>query len=223
MQPAARGLAYHSPLRHPNERHACKPGSAKHRSASKALVWKEVPTPAPGPGEVRIAIRAASLNFPDLLIVQGKYQVKPPLPFVPGSEFSGVVEAVGEGVTQPEGRRCGGRDRLHRRLCHAMPCVDAGKRAAAAAGLCARGRRGLRADLRHLAPRADRPRRAARPARPCWCSAPPAASAPRRSRSPRRRAPRHRRRIQRREVRLLPRARRRRDDQLRARRTCATR
>ncbi|KAI1692644.1 alcohol dehydrogenase groES-like domain-containing protein [Ditylenchus destructor] len=45
------------------------------------------------------AIKAASLNFPDLLIVQNKYQMKPPLPFVPGTEFAGVVEAVGEGVT----------------------------------------------------------------------------------------------------------------------------
>ena len=62
------------------------------------LRWVEQPTPAPGPGEVLIRIQAASLNFPDLLIVQGKYQMKPPLPFVPGSEFAGVIEAVGEGV-----------------------------------------------------------------------------------------------------------------------------
>jgi NADPH2:quinone reductase len=48
---------------------------------------------------VRLAVKAASLNFPDLLIVQNKYQFKPPLPFVPGSEFAGVIEAVGEGVT----------------------------------------------------------------------------------------------------------------------------
>src|SRR5256885_13754006 len=65
-----------------------------------ALAWKEVPTPEPKPGEVRVAIRAASLNFPDLLIVQNKYQIKPPLPFVPGSEYSGIVEAVGDGVSQ---------------------------------------------------------------------------------------------------------------------------
>ncbi|MFN3415990.1 MAG: NADPH:quinone oxidoreductase family protein [Caldimonas sp.] len=65
----------------------------------QALTWKEVPTPEPKKGEVRVAIRAASLNFPDLLIVQNKYQMKPPVPFVPGSEFSGVVDAVGEGVT----------------------------------------------------------------------------------------------------------------------------
>ena len=63
------------------------------------LVFKDTPTPEPGPGEARIAIRAASLNFPDILIVQGKYQIKPALPFVPGAEFSGIVEALGEGVT----------------------------------------------------------------------------------------------------------------------------
>jgi len=65
----------------------------------EALAWTEQPTPAPGPGQVLIAIKAASLNFPDLLIVQNKYQIKPPLPFVPGSEYAGTIEAVGEGVT----------------------------------------------------------------------------------------------------------------------------
>ena len=64
----------------------------------EALSWKEIPTPEPKPGEALIAIKAASLNFPDLLIVQNKYQFKPALPFVPGSELSGVVQAVGEGV-----------------------------------------------------------------------------------------------------------------------------
>jgi NADPH:quinone reductase len=63
-----------------------------------ALNWKELPTPQPQAGEVLIEIKAASLNFPDLLIVQNKYQMKPPLPFVPGSEYAGVVQAVGEGV-----------------------------------------------------------------------------------------------------------------------------
>jgi len=65
----------------------------------QALSWQELPTPEPQAGEVRVAIRSASLNFPDLLIVQNKYQMKPPLPFVPGSEFAGVVDAVGAGVT----------------------------------------------------------------------------------------------------------------------------
>jgi len=64
-----------------------------------AMRWRELQTPQPKAGEVLIAIRAASLNFPDLLIVEGKYQFKPPLPFVPGGEFSGIVEAVGAGVT----------------------------------------------------------------------------------------------------------------------------
>jgi len=64
----------------------------------EALTWKELPTPVPKAGEVLIRIQAASLNFPDLLIVQNKYQMKPALPFVPGSEYAGVVEAVGDGV-----------------------------------------------------------------------------------------------------------------------------
>ncbi|MCF8168786.1 MAG: NADPH:quinone oxidoreductase family protein [Rhodoferax sp.] len=64
----------------------------------ESLIWKELPTPQPKEGEVLIAIKAASLNFPDLLIVQNKYQMKPPLPFVPGSEYAGVIEAVGDGV-----------------------------------------------------------------------------------------------------------------------------
>jgi NADPH:quinone reductase len=63
------------------------------------LVWRELPTPEPAADEVRVAIHAASINFPDLLTVEGKYQVRPPLPFVPGSEFSGRVDAVGAGVT----------------------------------------------------------------------------------------------------------------------------
>jgi NADPH2:quinone reductase len=65
----------------------------------EALNWKEIPTPSPQKGQVLVRIEAASLNFPDLLIVQNKYQMKPDLPFVPGSEYAGVIEAVGEGVT----------------------------------------------------------------------------------------------------------------------------
>ncbi len=65
----------------------------------EALAWTELPTPTPKAGEVLVEIRAASLNFPDLLMVQNKYQIKPPLPFVPGAEWAGVVQAVGDGVT----------------------------------------------------------------------------------------------------------------------------
>jgi len=63
-----------------------------------ALRWTEMPAPEPQAGQLRIAVKAASLNFPDLLIIQNKYQMKPPLPFVPGTEFAGIVEAVGDGV-----------------------------------------------------------------------------------------------------------------------------
>ena len=62
-------------------------------------VLKEIPDPAPGPGEVRIAVRAAAVNFPDLLQTRGEYQHKPALPFIPGLEIAGEVEALGEGVT----------------------------------------------------------------------------------------------------------------------------
>lgn len=60
---------------------------------------EDVPSPEPGPGKVLIDVKAASINFPDALIVQGLYQFKPALPFSPGSELSGVVAAVGSGVT----------------------------------------------------------------------------------------------------------------------------
>lgn len=58
------------------------------------------PTPEPGPDEVRVDVRACALNFPDVLLCQGKYQVRPDLPFTPGIEVSGVVSAVGERVTR---------------------------------------------------------------------------------------------------------------------------
>ncbi|HEY3797855.1 MAG TPA: NADPH:quinone oxidoreductase family protein [Caulobacteraceae bacterium] len=61
-------------------------------------VLKEIPTPDPKAGEVLFEVRAASVNFPDLLQTRGEYQHKPPLPFIPGLEMSGVVAKVGEGV-----------------------------------------------------------------------------------------------------------------------------
>src|ERR1700678_3949898 len=62
------------------------------------LTLEDVPDPQPGRGEVRIRVRAVGVNFPDLLIIQDLYQIKPPRPFTPGGEIAGVVEAVGEGV-----------------------------------------------------------------------------------------------------------------------------
>ncbi|MDE2371322.1 MAG: NADPH:quinone oxidoreductase family protein [Burkholderiales bacterium] len=67
-------------------------------AGADALRWQALPLPEPGAGELRVAIHAASVNFPDLLVVEGKYQVKPALPFVPGAEFAGRVDAVGPGV-----------------------------------------------------------------------------------------------------------------------------
>jgi NADPH2:quinone reductase len=65
----------------------------------ESLTIEELPPLSPGPGQVVIDVKAASLNFPDLLIIQNQYQFKPPLPFTPGSEVAGVVKAVGQGVT----------------------------------------------------------------------------------------------------------------------------
>lgn len=59
---------------------------------------REVSTPQPGPGEVLVRVRAASVNFPDLLMTRGEYQLKPPLPFTPGLDISGEAAALGEGV-----------------------------------------------------------------------------------------------------------------------------
>jgi len=64
----------------------------------ESLTVEALPSPAPGPGEVVVRVKAASLNFPDVLIIQDKYQLKPPLPFSPGSELAGVVKEVGAGV-----------------------------------------------------------------------------------------------------------------------------
>jgi len=63
-----------------------------------SLVVEELPSPKAGAGEVVVAVKAASVNFPDVLIIQNKYQFKPPLPFSPGSEFAGVVKEVGAEV-----------------------------------------------------------------------------------------------------------------------------
>jgi NADPH2:quinone reductase len=62
------------------------------------LAVEEIDSPRPGPGQVLVDVKASSLNFPDALMVQGLYQVKPPLPFSPGHEIAGLVSKLGEGV-----------------------------------------------------------------------------------------------------------------------------
>ena len=63
------------------------------------LEYRDVPSMTAGEGEVVVSVKAASVNFPDVLIIENKYQFKPPLPFSPGSELAGVVKEVGLGVT----------------------------------------------------------------------------------------------------------------------------
>ena len=63
-------------------------------------VVKDIATPDPGPGEVRIKVLASAVNFPDLMQTRGEHQHKPTVPFVPGMELAGVIDAVGEGVTR---------------------------------------------------------------------------------------------------------------------------
>src|SRR4051812_46299480 len=65
---------------------------------TEVLAVEDVPVPEPGAGDVRIRVEATSLNFPDVLMCRGEYQVKPPLPFTPGAEVAGVVDALGAGV-----------------------------------------------------------------------------------------------------------------------------
>ena len=71
----------------------------KQHGLPDTLVFEDITSPVAGPGEVVISVKAASLNFPDYLIIQNKYQFKPPLPFSPGSELAGIVKEVGAGVT----------------------------------------------------------------------------------------------------------------------------
>jgi len=65
----------------------------------ETLRLAELADPTPGPGELLVRVRAAAINYPDVLIIEDKYQFKPPRPFAPGGEIAGEVEAVGEGVT----------------------------------------------------------------------------------------------------------------------------
>jgi NADPH2:quinone reductase len=64
-----------------------------------SLVLEDVPSPEPKAGQAVVSIKACGVNFPDVLIIEDKYQFKPPRPFSPGGEMAGVVKAVGEGVT----------------------------------------------------------------------------------------------------------------------------
>jgi NADPH:quinone reductase len=72
------------------------------------LVVTDLPDPVPGPGQLLVRVRAAAVNFPDVLFIAGKYQIKIPPPFTPGSELAGEVIAVGEGAPFRPGQRVSG-------------------------------------------------------------------------------------------------------------------
>ena len=74
----------------------------------EALAIDEVADPVPGPGQLVVRVHAAAVNFPDVLMLEGRYQVKAPVPFTPGSELAGEVIAVGEGVSYRPGQRVSG-------------------------------------------------------------------------------------------------------------------
>ncbi|MBV9994899.1 MAG: NADPH:quinone oxidoreductase family protein [Caulobacteraceae bacterium] len=71
---------------------------SKRPGGPETLVLEELPNPAPGPGQAVVQVKAVGVNFPDVLIIEDKYQYKPERPYAPGGEISGVVKAVGEGV-----------------------------------------------------------------------------------------------------------------------------
>lgn len=73
---------------------------SKDVGGPETLVLEELPDPVAGPGQVLIDVKACGVNYPDVLIIEDKYQFKPPRPFAPGGEVSGVISAVGEGVTR---------------------------------------------------------------------------------------------------------------------------
>jgi NADPH2:quinone reductase len=65
----------------------------------ESLEIGELPDPVLGQGQVVIDVKAAEINYPDILVISGQYQIKPPLPFAPGKAAAGIVSAVGSGVT----------------------------------------------------------------------------------------------------------------------------
>ena len=140
------------------------------------LVLADVPDPVAGPGEAVIAIKSAALNFFDILMIQGKYQIKPPFPFSPAAEVAGVIESVGAGVTDLKvGDRVvascghnGAREKI------ALPAAF-DREDSRQSGL--RSRRRHHHHLRHRAACAGRSRQPRSPARPWRCWALPAAPA----------------------------------------------
>ncbi len=96
----AEDVAEHAPSVYCSRVTRMKAIVATHWCEPRDLEYIEIPTPTPGPADVLIDVKAIGCNFPDILIVQGKYQKRPPLPFVPGCEVAGVVRGCGSSVTR---------------------------------------------------------------------------------------------------------------------------
>ena len=72
---------------------------SKAPGGPETLVVEDVASPDPGPGQVKLRVRAAAVNYPDVLIIEDQYQFKPPRPFSPGGEVAGEITALGDGVS----------------------------------------------------------------------------------------------------------------------------
>src|SRR5216683_5990146 len=91
--------SWHSSLRIPGQGHKImKAVLCKEYGPPESLVLEDVEALKPGMGQVVVGVKACGVNFPDTLIIQGKYQFKPPMPFAPGGEVAGIVKEVGEGI-----------------------------------------------------------------------------------------------------------------------------
>ena len=93
---------------------------SKASGGPETLEIGELPDPVASAGEVVVAVKACAINFPDVLVIEDKYQFKPQRPFAPGGEVSGVVESVGEGVTR---FKAGDRVTLHMPMVPELPVV----------------------------------------------------------------------------------------------------
>ena len=87
----------------------------------ETLELAELPDPEPGPGQLLVAVRACSINYPDVLMIEDKYQFRPPRPFAPGGEIAGIVEAVGEEV---EGWSPGDQPVMPSPTCSTIPAIS---------------------------------------------------------------------------------------------------
>ena len=125
----------------------------------ETLVLSDVPEPQAGPGQIVVAVKACGVNFPDVLIIENKYQFKPALPFAPGAEIAGVVKEVGEGVT-----RFKPGDKVIASIGYGgmqeEVLVDPTRCIAMPDGMAFDVASGLILTYRHLALRAERPRQA---------------------------------------------------------------